>query len=95
MKNLLATIYDVWVAQSIPDVHEETLHVPSPPTNMVHTCCGDWETFVDDSGSEESSEQHPVPASSAPEMTHPILLQFDELCQEPHQPIAPTISGDH
>ena len=43
-----------WVAQSIPVVHEEALHVPSPPTNIVHICCEDWETFFDDSESEKS-----------------------------------------
>ena len=98
MKELLATEYGAWVSQSSLEVTEVTVHNPSPPAGVVDTCYDDWGSFFDEYDSEENTQQQSMPASKPPshhDDSHPILIQFDEYCQETHTPAKPTISVKH
>ena len=94
MKELLVTEYTTWVVQSNNNIiSQDTVSVPSPYTDLNVTedsVIEVWASFFSD---EWDSTEEPMPASNPGwKSLHPILLQFKEYCNEPHQPVESTIS---
>ena len=66
-----------------------------PPLIRVteHSVIEGWASFFPD---EWDNTEEPMPASNpGSQSVYPILLQFEEYCNVPHQPVEPTISVKH
>ena len=98
MKKLLATEYETWVLQSSHNISQEAVSVPSSSTiapgnsgneGWASFFSGEWEIV-------ENTEEQPMAASNpGSQNSCMIIKQFEEYCDEPHQPVEPTISVKH
>ena len=90
MKELLATEYETLVVQSSHNISEEAGSVSSPSTEIVteNSAIENWASFFSDEWDiMDNTEEQPMPSlNPGSQSSYPILKQFEEYCNEPHQP---------